>query len=197
LLVCFAPSRPLADPWNVRKVRFWTASSFGYATHVWNDYVTADPKVAPLAHRPRMVAVGGGYPILEDGKLIGGIGISGATISRIRTLPSSPSASWVLKWPKRSAFSAISFGHPPARDRAKIDADRGRRFGLIGCTKHGLPPGSFLATSLCHGAGRYPLAMGSSRQTAAAASETATCCASCSRRRFGAAWQKASRPMPA
>lgn len=26
---------------------------------------------------PRMVAVGGGYPILEDGKLIGGIGISG------------------------------------------------------------------------------------------------------------------------
>ena len=34
-------------------------------------------KVAPLAYRPRMVAVGGGYPILEDGKLIGGIGISG------------------------------------------------------------------------------------------------------------------------
>ncbi|ABC94048.1 hypothetical conserved protein (plasmid) [Rhizobium etli CFN 42] len=55
----------------------WTASSFGFATHVWNDYVTGDPKVAPLAHRPRMVAVGGGYPILEDGRLIGGIGISG------------------------------------------------------------------------------------------------------------------------
>ena len=54
----------------------WTASSFGYATHVWNDYITADPKVAPLAYRPRMVAVGCGYPILEDGKLIGGIGIS-------------------------------------------------------------------------------------------------------------------------
>jgi uncharacterized protein GlcG (DUF336 family) len=55
----------------------WTASSFGFATHVWNDYVTSDPKVAPLAHRPRMVAVGGGYPIVENGKLIGGIGISG------------------------------------------------------------------------------------------------------------------------
>jgi len=41
--------------------------------------VTNDPKVAPLAYRPRMVAVGGGYPILEDGKLIGGIGISGGT----------------------------------------------------------------------------------------------------------------------
>ena len=55
----------------------WTASSFGYATHVWNDYITTDPKVAPLAYRPRMVAVGGGYPIVEDAKLIGGIGISG------------------------------------------------------------------------------------------------------------------------
>src|SRR5438128_139213 len=55
----------------------WTASSFGFPTHVWNDYVTSDPKVAPLAYRPRMVAVGGGYPILENGKLIGGIGISG------------------------------------------------------------------------------------------------------------------------
>ncbi|MDR3464887.1 MAG: heme-binding protein [Xanthobacteraceae bacterium] len=55
----------------------WTSASFGFPTHVWNDYVTNDPKVAPLAHLPRMVAVGGGYPILENGKLIGGIGISG------------------------------------------------------------------------------------------------------------------------
>jgi len=57
----------------------WSSASFGFPTHVWNDYVTNDPKVAPLAYRPRMVAVGGGYPILEDGKLIGGIGISGGT----------------------------------------------------------------------------------------------------------------------
>ncbi|NUS18957.1 MAG: heme-binding protein [Mesorhizobium sp.] len=56
-----------------------TASAFGFPTHVWNDYVTQDPKVAPLAHRPRMVAVGGGYPIVEDGRLIGGIGISGGS----------------------------------------------------------------------------------------------------------------------
>jgi uncharacterized protein GlcG (DUF336 family) len=55
----------------------WSSASFGFPTHVWNDYVSSDPKVAPLAYRPRMVAVGGGYPLLEDGKLIGGIGISG------------------------------------------------------------------------------------------------------------------------
>lgn len=35
--------------------------------------------MAPLAYRPRMAAVGGGYPILEYGKLIGGIGISSGT----------------------------------------------------------------------------------------------------------------------
>ncbi len=57
----------------------WTASSFGIATHVWNAYVTGDPKVAQLAHRPRLVAVGGGYPIMESGKLVGGIGVSGGS----------------------------------------------------------------------------------------------------------------------
>lgn len=54
----------------------WTATSFGLATHVWNA-ILADSKVAQLAHRPRLVPVGGGVPIVKDGKLIGGIGISG------------------------------------------------------------------------------------------------------------------------
>jgi uncharacterized protein GlcG (DUF336 family) len=54
----------------------WTAASFGLATHVWNA-ILEDSKVAPLAHRPRLVPVGGGSPIVKDGKLIGGIGISG------------------------------------------------------------------------------------------------------------------------
>jgi uncharacterized protein GlcG (DUF336 family) len=54
----------------------WTAASFGLATHVWNA-ILADSNVAPLAHRPRLVPVGGGSPIVKDGKLIGGIGISG------------------------------------------------------------------------------------------------------------------------
>lgn len=56
----------------------WTAASFGYATHAWNDLI-ANPKVAPLAFHPRLTAVGGGYPLWEDGKLIGGIGISGGS----------------------------------------------------------------------------------------------------------------------
>ncbi|WP_330832755.1 GlcG/HbpS family heme-binding protein [Piscinibacter sp.] len=54
----------------------WTAASFGLATHVWNSILT-DGKVAQLAHRPRMVSVGGGCPIVESGKVVGAIGISG------------------------------------------------------------------------------------------------------------------------
>lgn len=54
----------------------WTAVSYGVATHVWNA-VVSDPKVAQLAHRPRLVTVGGGCPIVDDGRVVGGIGISG------------------------------------------------------------------------------------------------------------------------
>lgn len=54
----------------------WTASSFGLGTHTWNT-ILADSQVAQLAHRPRLVAVGGGYPIILDGQVVGGIGISG------------------------------------------------------------------------------------------------------------------------
>jgi uncharacterized protein GlcG (DUF336 family) len=56
----------------------WTAASFGYPTHAWNDLV-ANPKIAPLAFHPRLTAVGGGLPLWEDGKLIGAIGISGGS----------------------------------------------------------------------------------------------------------------------
>lgn len=71
----------------------WTAASFGYPTHVWNQYL-ADPKIAPIATHPRLLAVGGGYPIMENGILIGGLGISGgnyqqdqdAAVAALRTL---------------------------------------------------------------------------------------------------------------
>jgi len=54
----------------------WTAASFGLATHVWTSIIS-NSEVAQLAHRPRLVAVGGGYPILLNGQIVGGLGISG------------------------------------------------------------------------------------------------------------------------
>ncbi|MER5542415.1 heme-binding protein [Streptomyces sp. NPDC002589] len=56
----------------------WTAASFHIPTHVWNDYL-ADPRVAPLAGHPRLMAVGGGYPIIDNGRCVGGLGISGGS----------------------------------------------------------------------------------------------------------------------
>lgn len=59
----------------------WTAASYGYPTHVWNQYIS-DPAVGPLANLPKMMAVGGGYPLLDGGKLIGAIGISGGNVQQ-------------------------------------------------------------------------------------------------------------------
>ena len=61
----------------------WTATSFGLPTHVWAD-VIANPQVAQLAHQPRLVAVGGGVPIVVDGRVVGGIGISGGNAAQDR-----------------------------------------------------------------------------------------------------------------
>lgn len=55
----------------------WTAASYGIPTHMWNALLTANPKIEQLSHRPHMVAVGGGHPIMQNGMLIGGIGVSG------------------------------------------------------------------------------------------------------------------------
>ena len=56
----------------------WTAASFGMSTHQWNHYMS-EPTVAPLGQHPRLMAVGGGVPIMLNGQLVGGIGISGGT----------------------------------------------------------------------------------------------------------------------
>ncbi len=68
---------------NVAIDKAWTAVSFGLPTHVWAD-VIANPQVASLAHQPRLVAVGGGLPIVRDGRVIGGIGISGGNAQQDR-----------------------------------------------------------------------------------------------------------------
>ncbi len=58
----------------------WTAASFGVATDQWADIVGDDGILRlGLAVRPRFVIVGGGVPLLADGEVVGGVGVSGAT----------------------------------------------------------------------------------------------------------------------
>lgn len=60
----------------------WTASSFGIPTHVWWDFIKNDPPLLHgITHTPRLVTFGGGYPILEEGQMIGAIGVSGGHYS--------------------------------------------------------------------------------------------------------------------
>ena len=57
----------------------WTAAASGMTTHLWNAVLSGEPKVAPLSQHPRLLGVGGGHPIVEAGRVIGGIGISGGS----------------------------------------------------------------------------------------------------------------------
>ena len=56
----------------------WTAATSGLSTQRWNDFV-ADPAIAPMTHVAAIMPVAGGYPLSEDGMLIGGIGVSGGS----------------------------------------------------------------------------------------------------------------------
>lgn len=64
---------------DVATHKAWTAASYGIPTHVWNAYLTGDPKVAQLANIPRLMPVCGGYPVKEAGTVVGAIGVSGGT----------------------------------------------------------------------------------------------------------------------
>ncbi len=56
----------------------YTAVSFGMPSHGWYDFIKNDPPLLHgIVHTPRLVVFGGGYPVIEEGAVIGGIGVSG------------------------------------------------------------------------------------------------------------------------
>jgi uncharacterized protein GlcG (DUF336 family) len=60
----------------------YTASSFSIPTHVWWDFIKGDPPLLHgIVHTPRLVIFGGGYPVMEEGQMIGAIGVSGGHYS--------------------------------------------------------------------------------------------------------------------
>lgn len=56
----------------------WTAASLGHPTGLWNR-LAENPPFAPMVQLPRVVAIGGGYPMFDNGRLVGAIGVSGGT----------------------------------------------------------------------------------------------------------------------
>ncbi|MCP5307657.1 MAG: heme-binding protein [Zoogloeaceae bacterium] len=61
----------------------YTAAGFGLPTAAWTEALaTHSPAVrSGIPMRPRMVCFGGGLPLRHEGKLIGGIGVSGGSES--------------------------------------------------------------------------------------------------------------------
>jgi uncharacterized protein GlcG (DUF336 family) len=68
---------------QVAQDKAYTAAGFGLPTHGWHDFIKDD---APLADGApsgidRLVVFGGGYPLMVDDQLVGGIGVSGGHYS--------------------------------------------------------------------------------------------------------------------
>ena len=57
----------------------WTAAAFGMTSQAVGELIAGDPQLAQLAHTPRLVAFGGGYSIVSEGHLMGGLGVSGGS----------------------------------------------------------------------------------------------------------------------
>ena len=67
---------------EVAQNKAYTATSFGIPTHVWWDFIKNDPPLLHgITHTPRLVIFGGGYPVIENGQMVGAIGVSGGHYS--------------------------------------------------------------------------------------------------------------------
>ncbi|ESQ86478.1 GlcG/HbpS family heme-binding protein [Asticcacaulis benevestitus] len=66
---------------NIAIDKAYTAASFGLTTAQWVDLLE-DRGASNLRYVPRVMAAAGGFPIMEDGAIIGGLGISGGSWSQ-------------------------------------------------------------------------------------------------------------------
>lgn len=67
---------------KIAQDKAYTAASFGMPSHAWHDFIKDDePLLHGIVHTDRLVVFGGGYPIMVDGEMVGGIGVSGAHYS--------------------------------------------------------------------------------------------------------------------
>ncbi|MES2537017.1 MAG: heme-binding protein [Pseudomonadota bacterium] len=63
---------------QISQDKAYTAAAGGLATHKWHEFIKEDgPLINGIVHTPRFIIFGGGYPIVENGQIIGSIGVSG------------------------------------------------------------------------------------------------------------------------
>lgn len=56
----------------------YTSISFGMPTHAWHDFIKDDdPLRLGIVKTDRLIVFGGGFPVISNGEVVGGIGVSG------------------------------------------------------------------------------------------------------------------------
>ncbi len=65
---------------EIAQNKAYTAVAFGLPTHEWYSLIEHQPALKTgIVHTNRLVVFGGGYPVRYQGKLAGGIGVSGGS----------------------------------------------------------------------------------------------------------------------
>lgn len=65
---------------TIAEDKAYTAASFGVMTSEFYDLIKESPALREgIVQRPRLIVFGGGLPIVSRGRVIGGIGVSGAS----------------------------------------------------------------------------------------------------------------------
>jgi uncharacterized protein GlcG (DUF336 family) len=63
---------------SIAQDKAYTSAVTGMATHAWFEFIKNDPPLLHgIVHTPRLTVFGGGFPIREEGVVIGSIGVSG------------------------------------------------------------------------------------------------------------------------
>lgn len=78
---------------RIAQDKAWTAAAFGLPTDAWWGLVKDEP---PLLHglvkTERLIIFGGGLPLVVDGRVVGGIGVSGASAEQDRAIAEAGAA---------------------------------------------------------------------------------------------------------
>tara|TARA_R110002074_G_scaffold402194_1_gene604406 strand:- start:12966 stop:13385 length:420 start_codon:yes stop_codon:yes gene_type:complete len=65
---------------DIAKDKAYTSAGFGLPTMQWKTILEGNAQLqAGIVARPRVITFGGGLPIVEDGDIIGAIGVSGGS----------------------------------------------------------------------------------------------------------------------
>lgn len=68
---------------EIAQNKAWSAAAYGLPTDQWFEFIKNDPPLQTgIVHTPRLVVYGGGFPVVVDEQVVGGIGVSGGHYSQ-------------------------------------------------------------------------------------------------------------------